>query len=123
MKIKQNPGSPNKKHHSIFKHIPQNIRGYPRSRKKSSLKSQQSKANKFALLQIQRLCKYLLFVNIFIHDRVSVDVFCLYVDYKTYLSLPMSLCFLTFSMVFPKTAFAFFLSFLFISIYGFNKAS
>ena len=35
--IKQNPGCPNKNYNAIFKNIHQNIRAYPRSKKKSAL--------------------------------------------------------------------------------------
>ena len=33
IKIKQNPGCPNKEYNSIFEHIHENIRVYPRSEK------------------------------------------------------------------------------------------
>ena len=70
IKIKQSSGCPNKEYNTIFKHINQNMRAYPRSKKnqkKSELikdsrnvfaywkKSEQSKAlaNKLGLFQIQ----------------------------------------------------------------------
>ena len=67
IKIKLSLGCPNKEHNAIFKHINQNIRAYPRSKKKSELikdsenifaywkESEQSKAleNKFVLFQVQ----------------------------------------------------------------------
>ena len=36
MKIKQNPGSPNKEYNAVFKYIHQDVRAYPRSKKKRS---------------------------------------------------------------------------------------
>ena len=65
IKIKQNPGCPNKGYNAILKHIPQNIRAYTRSKKTELIndweniayweKSEKSKAltKKFGLFQIQ----------------------------------------------------------------------
>ena len=67
IKIKQSSGCPNKECNAIFMHINQNIRAYPRSKKKIELikdsqnifaywkESQQSEAlaNKLGLFQIQ----------------------------------------------------------------------
>ena len=67
VKIEQSSGCPNKEYNAIFKHINQNIRAYPRSKKKSELikdsqdifsywkESEQSEAlaSKLGLFQIQ----------------------------------------------------------------------
>ena len=67
MKIKQSSICPNKEYNAIIKHINQNIRGYPRSKKESELikdsqnifaywkESEQSEAlaNKLDLFQIR----------------------------------------------------------------------
>ena len=37
IRIKQNPGFPCKEYNSVFKHCHQNIRAYPRSKKRSAM--------------------------------------------------------------------------------------